>query len=218
MMESRARNDNRQYSYGTASFSPRPEYGVIAGWIPNGSKVIDLGCGNGSFMHHLLEEKKASVEGIERAPLGVEHCLAHGLSARVGEIDRHETYADYAAESFDFAVCNVTLHMVMYPEVLLGEMARIARNLVFSFPNFGHIFNRLDLFFTGRMPRPQLFGYEWFDTGQIHQLGLGDFLKFCRRHSLRVARQRHIGHPALLANLVPSLFSRTAIYLCVKEV
>jgi methionine biosynthesis protein MetW len=210
-------NDNREYDYTQAGFSTRPEYEVIAQWIPPGSRVIDLACGNGSLMHHLIEHKNVVIEGIERAPSGVDHCRENGLAARCGEIDARETYAGYAAGMFDFAICNVTLHMVMFPEVLIDEMTRIARHLVLSFPNFGHLFNRLDLLASGRMPRPQLFGYHWFDTGQIHQLGVRDFLDFCRRCSLRILRQQHMGRPALLAHLMPPLFSRSSIYLCAKK-
>jgi len=217
MKQPAMRNDNRQYRYEKAGFTVRPEYAVIADWIPEHSRAIDLGCGNGSLMHYLLERRKLVIEGIERAPSGVEHCLQNGLSARCAEIDVRETYSDYDAGAFDFAICNVTLHMVMYPEVLIEEMTRMARHIVVSFPNFGHLFNRLDLLLSGRMPRPQLFGYHWFDTGQIHQLGVCDFLDLCRGRSLQILRQQHIGRPVLLANLLPPLFSRNSIYLCVKK-
>ena len=217
MKEPATRNDNRRYRYEKAGFTIRPEYPTIADWIPEDSRVIDLGCGNGSLMHYLLERKKLAIEGIESAPSGVEHCLQNGLSVRCAEIDVCETYAAYPAGAFAFAICNVTLHMVMYPEVLIDEMTRIARHIVVSFPNFGHLFNRLDLLVSGRMPRPQLFGYHWFDTGQIHQLGVRDFLDFCRHRSLQVLRQQHMGRPVLLANLLPPLFSRHSIYLCVKR-
>jgi hypothetical protein len=71
----------------------------------------------------------------------------------------------------------------------------------------------LDLLLTGRMPRPQLFGYQWYNTGQIHQLGLSDFHDFCRRYRLEVEREYHGGRPRVLAQFWPGLFSRTAIYL-----
>lgn len=211
------RNDNRQYRYEKAGFIIRPEYAVIAEWIPENSRVIDLGCGNGSLMHYLGQHRELAIEGIERVPSGVEHCRQNGLKARCAEIDVPGTYSDYATGLFDFAICNVTLHMVMYPEVLIEEMARIARYTVVSFPNFGHLFNRIDLLLSGRMPRPQLFGYHWFDTGQIHQLGVCDFLDFCRQHSLQILRQQHMGWPVPLARLLPPVFSRTAIYLCAKK-
>ncbi len=207
------RNDNREYDYSQAGFFFRPEYDVIAEWIAPRARVIDLACGNGSLMRHLVETRRASVEGIECSPSGVAHCRQHGLLARQGEIDRRETYADYPDAAFDFAVCNVTLHMVMYPEILLQEMARIGRQLIVSFPNFGHLLNRLDLLSSGRMPRPQLFGYRWFETGQIHQLGLRDFAEFCRNRSFTVLREKHMGRPTVLAGVWPSLFSGPAIYL-----
>ena len=212
-----AQNDNRRYQYDVPGFTVRPEYPVIADWIPEGSRVIDLGCGNGSLMRYLLERRELQIEGIERTPSGVEHCRQHSLVARCGEIDVRETYSEYADGLFDFAICNVTLQMVMYPEVLIEEMSRIAKFLVISFPNFGHLFNRLDLLLTGRMPRPQLFGYHWFDTGQIHQLGLPDFFDSCRANSLEIQRHQQMGRPAPLAKILPSLFSRTSIYLCVKK-
>jgi methionine biosynthesis protein MetW len=217
MKELSTRNDNRRYRYENAGFKIRPEYAVIADWILPESRVIDLASGNGSLMQYLSERKRVKIEGIERAPSGVEHCLHSGLRARCGEIDNSETYSGYAAHEFDFAVCNVALHMVMYPEVLVEEMTRIARQLIISFPNFGHLFNRLDLLITGRMPRPQLFGYHWFDTGQIHQLGLTDFVEFCRSRSLQIIQQKHMGWPSPLARFLPSLFSRNSIYLCVKK-
>jgi methionine biosynthesis protein MetW len=211
------RNDNRQYRYEKAGFTIRPEYAVIAEWIPEKSRVIDLGCGNGSLMHYLVRHRELAIEGIERVPAGVEHCRQNGLKARSAEIDVPETYSDYATGLFDFAICNVTLHMVMYPEVLIEEMARIARYTVVSFPNFGHLLNRIDLLLSGRMPRPQLFGYHWFNTGQIHQLGLRDFADFCHRCSLEIVHQQHMGRPQPLARVAPSLFSRTSVYLCRKR-
>ena len=211
-------NDNRRYAYNIAGFTLRPEYQTIAEWIPDQSRVIDLGCGNGSFMHYLLERKSVEIEGIDRSRSGISHCIQNGLKARDAEIDHSETYSRYASGHFDFAVCNVTLHMVMYPETLVREMSRIAQHLILSFPNFGHILNRLDLLFTGRMPRPQLFGYRWFDTGQIHQLGLRDFYAFCRDHSLKILRQKQMGRPELLARNFQYLFARTCLFLCATKI
>src|SRR4051794_26001194 len=145
MKATATRNDNRRYRYEAAGFTIRAEYPLIASWIAADSRVIDLGCGNGSFMYYLTSRKRVIVEGIERAFSGVEHCVQNGLRARCAEIDVRETYADVADNMFDYAICNVTLHMVMYPEILVEEMARIARNVVLSFPNFGHVLNRLDL-------------------------------------------------------------------------
>ncbi|MGH8100424.1 MAG: methionine biosynthesis protein MetW [Chthoniobacterales bacterium] len=209
--------DNRQYRYEATSFYTRPEYSVIERWIPEHSRIIDLGCGNGSLIQYLITRKNVVAEGIERAASGVDFCMQNGLKARRAEIDVRETYANYGRDVFDFAICNVTLHMVMYPEILIEQMARIAPQLVLSFPNFGHVLNRFELLVTGRMPQPQLFGYQWFNTGQIHQLGLYDFADFCRRCSLEIVHQRHIGRPQPLARVAPSLFSRTSVYLCRKR-
>ena len=107
--------------------------------------------------------------------------------------------------------------MVMYPEVLVREMARIARHVVISFPNFGHVFNRLDLLLTGRMPRPQLFGYRVVRYRPDSPTWTAGFPVFLRRFSLRAINEQHIGRPAFAARLLPTLFARTSVYLCVKE-
>ena len=206
--------DNRRYEYGGDGFAVRPEYPVIAGWMPKAVTVLDLACGDGALLHYLARKNGVVGEGIERSESGVRKATAHGLKARTGEIDVRETYREIPDNAFDYAVCNVTLQMVMYPEVLIGEMTRIAHRQIVSFPNFGHVFNRIDHFLTGRMPRPQMFGYLWYDTGQIHQLGIADFLSLCELHSLRILKDTHQGFPEPLANFLPRLFSRTAIYLC----
>ncbi|MDB6094243.1 MAG: SAM-dependent methyltransferase [Verrucomicrobia bacterium] len=204
-------NDNRNYDYSTWDFVDRAEYAVIVDWIPRGATVIDLACGNGSLMKRLRDEKAAKIEGVEIAQSGVDFCRRHGLDARVAPIDVAATYAGYADQQFDFAVCNVTVQMVNYPEVLLAEMKRIARHSIVSFPNFAHYSNRLDLLRRGRMPRPMIFGYDWYSTGHIHHLSLADFRGYCAAHGTAIEREAYVGEPAWLARRWPNLFSVVAI-------
>ena len=214
-------NDNRNYDYTDGKFSERNEYQVIADWVTPGAKVIDLACGNGSLMKLLQERKQVECEGLELAPTGVEFCLRHGLKALVAPIDLAESYADYADDQFDYAVCNVTVQMVAYPEVLLDQMKRIAKRQIVSFPNFGYITNRFDLLFRGRMPRPMIFGYDWYSTGHIHHLSVGDFRGFCRERQMTITREHHYG-PALgkgrwpvVAQAWSNMFSIVAVFECV---
>lgn len=171
-INSPAGNDNRNYDYSRVPVEERKEYTVIAGLVPRGATVLDLGCGNGSLLALLRDTRGAIGVGIELAESGVAAARAKGLDARVGRIDEPLPFADNA---FDVAVCNVTLQMVLYPETLLSEMRRVARRQIVSFPNFGFYRNRLDLLLHGRMPRPMLFGYSWYGTGHIHQLSMADF-------------------------------------------
>lgn len=207
-------NDNRNYDYTNWGFGSRAEFQVIADWIPRGAKVIDLACGNGSLMKRLREQKSVDVEGLDLAVTGVDFCRAHGFNARVAAIDQRASYTGYRDGEFDYAICNVTVQMVMYPEVLLAEMRRISRRQIVTFPNFGHWSNRLDLLCHGRMPKPMIFGYDWYSTGHIHHLGVTDFRGYCRAHGVQLLREEHLDRWRWLARRWPSLFSSVAIYLC----
>jgi methionine biosynthesis protein MetW len=205
-------NDNRRYDYSGHEVTARAEYPIIVSWISEGASVIDLGCGNGSLLALLKREKKIHELGIELVQSGVNACLEKNLNVRIGMIDRPiERVAD---REFDYAICNVTLQMVMYPEILLSEMARIATHQIISFPNFAHLRNRLDLLVHGRMPRPKLYGYSWHDTGHIHQLSVRDFLDSIVNMGLVIEKQAHLGRLSSwgLPKLLPNLFSSTAIY------
>lgn len=214
-----AKNDNRNYKFQTNSTSNRDEYAIIANWIPKGSSVIDLGSGDGSLLA-LLKAKGADGEGVEIAESGVEATKKKGIKATVGQIDVKHPYND---KQFDFAVCNVTIQMVMYPEVLIKEMHRIAKKQIISFPNFAFLPNRLDLLLHGRMPQVMIPGYEWFSTGHIHQLSLNDFKTFCQQQKISIIGSGHIGPnmlhlsfleiPHFILKRYPNVFASTAIYL-----
>jgi len=206
-------NDNRRYDYTGWNFHSRAEFAVIADWIPERARVIDLACGNGSLMQLLRERRSVEIEGLDLASTGVDFCHRHGLNARVAAIDERASYARYQDGEFDYAICNVTVQMVMYPEVLLAEMKRIARRQIVSFPNFAHWSNRLDLLGRGRMPRPMIFGYDWYSTGHIHHLSVADYRSYCAANGLRIVREDHLDRWRLLARRWPNLFSTVAVFL-----
>jgi methionine biosynthesis protein MetW len=207
--------DNRLYNYAKRDWYIRDEFPIINDWIVEGSKVIDLGCGNGSLMKYILDRKSVDIQGIESSLSGVQHCLQNGLRCNKNSIDIAETYQEFGEKEFDYAICNVTLQMVLYPEVVLKEMKRIASFCIISFPNFAYISNRLDLLWRGRMPRAMLHGYEWFSTGNIHQLSIVDFKNFCRQIDLRMVEVKYLGSMRRLASVFFSnLFSKEAIFLC----
>jgi methionine biosynthesis protein MetW len=208
-------NDNRNYDYTAQAMYVRAEFPIIAEWIPSGSRVIDLGCANGALMKYLKDQKHVDIQGIEIAPSGVAACQAVGLKAVAGSIDKHATYQSYTNGEFDYAICNVTMPMVMYPEVVVQEMKRIARHQIISFPNFAYMGNRLDMLLRGRVPRPMLYGYTWYSTGLIHQLSIKDFKELCRTHGLRILKSDHLGVWRNIARVfLPNVFSKEGIYLC----
>ena len=172
-------NDNRDYDYSEFSDEHRAEYDLIIGLIEPNSKVIDLGCGNGSLINLLMKQKNCEVTGIELSASGVLAAKNKGLNVTEGRIDSPLLFKD---NEFDFAICNVTIQMTMYPEVLFNEMKRIAKSIIISFPNFAFYKNRLQLLVKGTMPQCMLFGYEWYSTGHIHQLSIKDFTCFVSKY------------------------------------
>jgi methionine biosynthesis protein MetW len=209
-----SKGDNREYVW-SETLSIRPEYPHIERWITPGARVIDLGCGNGSLLLLLKEKKNIIAAGIEVSPSGVAVCRARGLQVTQGRID--VPLNEIADDTFDFAICNVTLQMVMYPEVTLREMRRIARYQIVSFPNFAFIANRLDLLLFGRMPRWGLFGYSWYNTGHIHQLSIADFLATITDLRMRVCKRVWLGKLGRACALAPNLLTQTAIFLLERK-
>ncbi|SFV27483.1 methionine biosynthesis protein MetW [Thermoflavifilum thermophilum] len=167
-------NDNRNYNYLAFPVEERPEYSRIVSMIQAKSRVIDLGCGNGSLLQRLIKEKEVKAYGIELSESGVTICKEKGLQVEQGYIDERLPFQENA---FDYAICNVTIQMVRYPEVLLTEMKRIAKYQIISFPNFAFYKNRIEMIIKGRMPKKMLFGYSWYNTGHIHQLSIKDMIE-----------------------------------------
>jgi methionine biosynthesis protein MetW len=208
--------DNREYEYTADRFAHREEFSKIVDWIPEGSRVLDLGCGEGSLLKLLVERKKAQVEGIEISPSGVEVCRSKGLKVRQGRIDEGLAWVD---DAFDYAVSNVTLQMVMYPEKLLSEMGRVATRQIISFPNFANLRNRVELFLYGRMPRAMLFGHTWWNTGHIHQFSIQDFKELVKGIGLEIKKSAYFGRLAIpgVVSLSPNLLSTIAMFELVKN-
>jgi methionine biosynthesis protein MetW len=206
-------NDNREYDYTDNKTQYRDEYPIIESLIEHNSKVIDLGCGNGALLNLLKDKKNIREYGIELVQSGVDICREKGLNVRQGSID--SPLDGIEDKQFDYAICNVTIQMVMYLEVLLSEMKRIADYQIISFPNFANWRNWIDLLLRGRMPKPMLFGYDWY-TGHIHQLSLKDFLDLAEKYELTVCEQIHIGICGWIGYIRKwnsNLFSTITVYL-----
>jgi methionine biosynthesis protein MetW len=180
--------DNRNYFYSKHSLTKRVEFGVIEKIIGKNKKVIDLGCGDGTLIE-ILQKNSNRCTGIEISRSGVEACKSKKLNVVRGQIDTKLPFND---KSFDVAICNVTIHMVMYPEVLINEMKRISKKQIITFPNFAFILNRFELMFLGRFPKWSLFGYDWYSTGHIHQLSIKDFERFCEKNGIKVIETHHL--------------------------
>lgn len=209
-------NDNRNYHFSSDSVAKRDEYEVIVDLIKNNSKVIDLGSGDGSLLKLLIYKRRVKGIGIEISKSGVKVSKAKKLVVKEGRIDVKLPFKD---KEFDYSVCNVTLQMVMYPEVLLLEMNRISKRQIVTFPNFAFVLNRLELLLKGRMPKTMIPGYDWFSTGHIHQLSIQDYRDFCKNNKIKIIKECHIfprslfGSTKVVLKKYPNLFASTAIFL-----
>ena len=212
-------NDNRNYDYSSHPDEDRKEYSIIVDYIPSGSTVLDLGCGNGTLLQRLRTEKNVKGTGLEISESGVEICRKRGLDVRHGRIDDTLPFND---NEFDYTVCNVTIQMVMYPETLLREMKRVSRYQIISFPNFAFWKNRIELLLKGRMPKRMLFGYSWYSTGHIHQLSIDDFKQLLHDVGGMTVESRWIDRSSiaarnLLNKLFPNLFQLLAVFVLKKN-
>jgi len=213
------RNDNRNYDYSAFPIEERPEYTRIIPYIKPQTSIIDLGCGNGSLLQKLIREKNVAGVGMEISETGVQICRQKGLQVMQGFIDEPLPFPD---NTFDYAICNVTIQMVRYPEILLSEMKRVAKFQIVSFPNFAFYKNRTEMLLKGRMPKKMLFGYSWYNTGHIHQLSITDFRELVQTiGGLRIVYldvdETHNRIKNRLIRLFPNLFCVVPIFILEKN-
>lgn len=205
------------YGYSTDSSTSRPEYKYIADWIERGSKVLDIGCGDGSLGELLIRQKDCAVHGIDVSKTGVEAALKKGVHAVVGDIDEG---LDFPDSSFDCVVINVTLQMVYKPGFVLNEALRVGKRVIVSFPNFAHWASRIELLLLGRMPRKPLYGYKWYNTRHIHLFSYRDFCNYLEEINAKIIKKVFFGydskHESLVARIFPNLFSMEAILMIEK--
>jgi len=147
---------------------------LIADLIPENSKVIDIGCGEGELLSHLIKEKNISDYGLEIESERVAKAVSNGISVIQGDAD--EDLIHYADKSFDYAVLALTLQITKKPKKTLEEILRISKKSIVVIPNFGHIRNRLYLTYLGRMPVTKSLSFQWYNTPNIHFCTIRDFI------------------------------------------
>lgn len=151
----------------------RPDLAIIADNVAAGSRVLDIGCGDGALMAALRDARQVDARGLEIDARNVAAAVARGLSVVQGDAD-HDL-ADYPDASFDYAILSQTLQTARAPDIVLDHLLRIGRQAFVSFPNFAHWRVRASLMFGGRMPVTPLLPERWFDTPNIHHLTVDDF-------------------------------------------
>ena len=152
--------------------------------VPPGARVLDLGCGDGALLDHLIRAKGCDGHGVEISAEGFHACIDRGVPVIQADID--EGLGGYEAGSFDVVVLSQTLQATHRPALVLEEMMRVAPAAVVSFPNFGHWRLRMALLMRGRMPGSRVLPYEWHDTPNIHLCTILDFASLAAAEGLRI--------------------------------
>ncbi len=191
----------------------RIDHEVVNQWITTDSRVLDLGCGDGTLLKHLTDSKKIQGYGIEISEAGIADCVTKGVNVLEQNVD--EGLDNFEDNSFDTVIMSQTLQTMHYPDKALKAMMRIGREGIVTIPNFGHWRARLHLLLNGRMPVSDLLPYEWYNTPNIHFCTFLDFEILCKDLGFTVMDKAVVGLGPLsnfLHNINPNLFGETAIF------
>lgn len=191
----------------------RVDLDILQQWITPGSRVLDLGCGQGDLLHALSKDREVEGYGLEIDADNIATCIGRGLN--VIEQDLDEGLSNFADDSFDTVAMTYSLQVLRRPDLMVDEMLRVGRECIVTFPNFGNIRTRCSLLFYGRMPVTKQLPYQWYDTPNIHFCTVRDFEDLCRQKAIRILQREVVSEQKpdkILKAVWPNIFGATAIY------
>ncbi len=193
----------------------RPDLANIKQWIKPGSRVLDLGCGDGTLLSMLRDEMGVDGYGLEIEPENIIQCVRKGINVIQRDLDAG--LSDFDEQTFDYVIMTQTLQAVHFPDRLLTEMLRVGHQGIVTFPNFGNWKNRLQLGFGGRMPVSKTLPAQWYDTLNIHLCTVKDFEDLCHQHDIRILERMVVdqAHRARTGiRFLPNLLGEIALFRC----
>ena len=188
----------------------RSDYALISELIPQGSRVLDLGCGDGALLAFLQMSKGVDARGIEIKPELVQAAVARGVPVYQGNVEN--SLGEYPDTAFDCVILSQTVQETRRPLHVLTQMLRIGRHAIIAFPNFGHWRVRLSHLVSGRAPRTRLFPYNWHNSPNIHFLTLLDFEELVREQGWGIERRYFLSGHKRISEL-PNLRAEIAVYM-----
>ncbi|WP_374285043.1 methionine biosynthesis protein MetW [Novosphingobium sp.] len=189
----------------------RPDLAIIAANVAPGSKVLDVGCGDGDLLAALRDTRQADARGMELDPMGVAECVARGLSVIQGDADTDLSF--YPDGAVDYAILSQTLQTTRRPDLVLDELLRIGGKAFVSFPNFAHWRVRLSLLWHGRMPVTRLLPIAWYETPNIHHVTVSDFRDLVAAKGLKVEGAWFLSGDRLTSAAAASWRAEHAVFL-----
>jgi methionine biosynthesis protein MetW len=197
----------------------KQEFNIIANNIENGTRVLDVGCGDGVLIEYLKKEKNIDVRGLEISKDKVQKCISKGLTVIEGnaEIDLKQ----FPDNSFDYVVLSQTLQAFINPELVIKELLRVGKRAIVTIPNFGFWKIRLHLLIKGTMPVTKILPDEWYNTPNLHMCTIKDFVEFSNKINFKIFKSIAMNKKktSLINNknlFKKNLFSELGIFLIEK--
>ena len=188
----------------------RLDHKIIYKIIESGSKVLDLGCGDGELLSLLVKEKKARVQGIELNDEAIHKCVEKGLSVFHGDIETG--LSGYPDEAFDYVILNQSMQEVKKVDYVIAEALRIGKKVIVGFSNFAYSPARLRVFFKGKVPITKSLPYRWYDTPNVHFLSISDFKDFTVAKEIKIVSRFYLRRKIVI-NFLPNLLALNAIFV-----
>ncbi len=188
-------------------------------WVRPGSRVLDLGCGDGQLLSHLASRCGVRGYGVEIDPGQICACVQRGVNVIEHNLD--DGLQRFATDSFDTVFLTMALQVLARPHVVLDDMLRIGREAIVTFPNFAYWQARFYLTLTGKMPMSSALPYHWYDTPNIHLCTFCDFDALCAERGIKILDRQAVNHAQVggpMMRLLPNLFGEIAIYRVQRRV
>lgn len=186
----------------------RQDFAIISSWVSFGSKVLDLGCGDGELLEFLRLSLEVKGYGVEKDDANWLACMENG--SNVIQMDLEDGLSGFEDQSFDTVILSQTLQAMHNTEEIVQEMLRVGREVIVTFPNFGYWRNRLQIT-NGRMPVSKTLPYQWYDTPNVHLCTINDFDQFCKNHKISIL-ERCVITNSQTVHFMPNLLGNLAMY------